>query len=205
MPSAIEIETETSSQNSFDRLVDQLCKVLGPCSGINSDEVDPVDLQRLMEQYNSKEAEWEKYAFGDTSRPYTRNLVDEGNGKSNLLILVWTPGRGSPVHDHANAHCIMKVLRGSLQETLYEWPEKEGAPLTVKKETRYTSGAVTYMSDTLGLHKISNPDPLKPAVSLHLYTPPNAAKYGCHMFNEKTGASSHVEQCHFFSYLGHKI
>jgi hypothetical protein len=40
-----------------------------------------------MEQYNSKEAEWEKYAFGDTSRPYTRNLVDEGNGKSNLVRL----------------------------------------------------------------------------------------------------------------------
>lgn len=26
------------------------------------------------------------------------------------LILVWSPGKGSAIHDHANAHCVMKVL-----------------------------------------------------------------------------------------------
>lgn len=30
----------------------------------------------------------EKYAFSDYSRPYTRNLVHEGNGKSNLVNLL---------------------------------------------------------------------------------------------------------------------
>lgn len=38
------------------------------------------------------------------------------------LILVWTPGKSSPVHDHANAHCVMKILKGSLTETIYHWP-----------------------------------------------------------------------------------
>lgn len=37
-------------------------------------------------------------------------------------ILVWTPGKQSPVHDHADAHCVMKVLKGSLEETLYGFP-----------------------------------------------------------------------------------
>ena len=27
------------------------------------------------------------------------------------LVLVWTPGKGSPIHDHASSHCIMKVRR----------------------------------------------------------------------------------------------
>jgi len=29
--------------------------------------------------------------------------------KSLQLILVWTPGKESPIHDHAGSHCIMKV------------------------------------------------------------------------------------------------
>jgi hypothetical protein len=29
----------------------------------------------------------------------------------------------SPIHDHAGAHCIMKVLSGELLETQYEWPK----------------------------------------------------------------------------------
>lgn len=35
--------------------------------------------------------------------------------------------------------------------------------------------------------------------------PPNAAKHGCHIFDESTGKKSHVAGCHFFSELGKKI
>lgn len=34
--------------------------------------------------------------------------------------------------------------------------------------------------------------------------PPNAAKHGCHIFDEATGKKSHVQQCHFYSELGIK-
>ena len=47
--------------------------------------MDPADIQRLMERYTSDPEQWSKYALGDASRAYTRNLVDEGNGKSNLV------------------------------------------------------------------------------------------------------------------------
>lgn len=40
---------------------------------------------------------------------YTRNLVDTGNGKYNLMIVCWSEGQGSGIHDHPNSHCIMKV------------------------------------------------------------------------------------------------
>ena len=33
----------------------------------------------------SNSDEWSQYALGDSSKTYTRNLVDEGNGKSNLV------------------------------------------------------------------------------------------------------------------------
>ncbi|KXL46422.1 hypothetical protein M433DRAFT_45032, partial [Acidomyces richmondensis BFW] len=191
--------------NCFEQLVTDINAILGPCNGIDSAGVDVEELKAAMRAYRSREEEWSKYAFADYSRAYTRNLVDHGNGKSNLLVLVWTPGKASPVHDHANAHCVMKVLKGKLRETLYCWPcQRVDNPTDCATSTTYEAEAVTYMSDRLGLHRIQNPSPDEVAVSLHLYTPPNAAKHGCHIFDEYTGRKSHVQQCHFYSELGVK-
>lgn len=85
----------------------------------------------------------------------------------NQLVLVWTPGKGSPIHDHADAHCLMKVLKGTLRETRYQHPAKAGVGPEVIKTTTYKENEVTYMADELGLHRIANPDPGEIAVSLH--------------------------------------
>lgn len=69
----------------FQALVKALSDKLGPCSGINSDDVDEKELQKLMEDYVSDESEWEKYSMAQPNTAYTRNLVDKGNGKSNLV------------------------------------------------------------------------------------------------------------------------
>lgn len=81
-------------ETKFDDLVEDIRSVLGSSSGIDSDDVDVNDLMNLMQSYSSEENHWKEYALGDPSRSYTRNLVDEGNGKANLLILVWSPGKG---------------------------------------------------------------------------------------------------------------
>ncbi|KAG5939768.1 hypothetical protein E4U59_002881 [Claviceps monticola] len=192
--------------DEFERLVQAMKRALGPSSGLTSDDVDVSLLSDLMRNYNSNSVEWGKYAFGDASRGYTRNLVDEGNGKSNLLVLVWSPGKGSPIHDHGNAHCLMKILHGSLTETRYAFPEEgaEPGPMKVISEKTYKQNGVTYMADELGLHRVSNRGS-DFAVSLHLYTPPNVAKEGCHMFDERTGKRSHVPGCHYYSAYGHLL
>jgi len=176
--------------NEFQQLVRDLSDTLGPSSGLDSADVEPNRIVELMKSYNSVLSDWHKYAWKDISRPYTRNLVDKGNGKSNLMVLVWSPGKSSPIHDHANAHCVMKVLYGTLKETLYAWPdalERSGqtsSPPEVKRETVLRKNEVTYMSDALGLHRyatviaekrnirlinrrVGNPDPEQLAVSLH--------------------------------------
>ena len=115
----------------------------------------------------------------------------------------------------------MKVLQGCLRETLFDWPEKgQESPLKVKKATVFHKDDVTYMSDKLGLHRISN-DGNEIAVSLHrrlstqievsqllmvpVYTPPNAASYGCHIYDEASGRPSHVTLCNYFSMFGVKV
>jgi cysteine dioxygenase len=66
----------------------------------------------------------------------------------------------------------MKILKGSLMETRYAWPtvdlnNAEDRPLQVLSSKKYETDQVAYMSDKLGLHRISNPDPNDYAVSLH--------------------------------------
>jgi hypothetical protein len=74
--------------DGFQALVQSLSEKLGPCSGINSDDVDEKELQQLMEDYVSDEAEWKRYSLSAPNTAYTRNLVDKGNGKSNLVLRV---------------------------------------------------------------------------------------------------------------------
>jgi cysteine dioxygenase len=72
-------------RNEFDELVSGLKEALGPSSGLTCDDIDVGFLSDLMQHYDSSDNQWARYAFGDRSRGYTRNLVDEGNGKSNLV------------------------------------------------------------------------------------------------------------------------
>ncbi|KAJ1992524.1 hypothetical protein H4R33_000980 [Dimargaris cristalligena] len=90
--------------------------------GLDSDHVNVGRVETLMSAYQSNKADWQQYAHFDKYK-YTRNLVDDGNGQFNLLILAWGPGQKSPIHDHARSHCVMKVLDGSLIETQYHWPQ----------------------------------------------------------------------------------
>ncbi|KAF2214941.1 hypothetical protein CERZMDRAFT_57439 [Cercospora zeae-maydis SCOH1-5] len=201
-------------EDEFQLLIHEINRILGPSNGIDSASVKVGDLVSAMESYLSDESQWSKYAYSDAKVAYTRNLVDRGNDKANLLILVWTPGKSSPVHDHANAHCVMKVLKGTLEETLYGFPStcpraSSINKLPVMRRTRYTADQVTYMSDRLGLHSVGNPstDPEDFAISLHLYTPPNAASSGCHTYDPDTGkkSSEKHKMNHFYSELGVKM
>ncbi|KAI3418943.1 hypothetical protein GPALN_008038 [Globodera pallida] len=167
-------------------------------------EVDFGEVQRVLDEYKSDPKDWRIYAHFDAHN-YTRNLVDVGNGKYNLMILCWGPGMGSSIHDHSAAQCFVKVLDGQLLETRFAWPsvneepgnrgeeeedghatehgEDEGPMQPVGSELFKTNG-VSYISDKIGLHRMENPSHADPTVTLHLYIPP----YGqCYAFDQRTG------------------
>ncbi|KAI0537874.1 cysteine dioxygenase [Xylaria digitata] len=201
-PFSIKHMDTSPDENQFDKLVTSLTEALGPSSGLTSDDVDVTSLMRLMKLYESRECGWVKYAFGDSDTDYTRNLVDEGNGKSNLLVLVWSPGKGSPIHDHGNAHCLMKILKGDLTETRYAFPQQgHSHPLDIISEKTYGENEVAYIADELGVHRMFNKGS-EFAVSLHLYTPPHVAKKGCCIFDERTGTRNRVPGPSYHSAYG---
>lgn len=151
------------------------------------------ELSLLLDAYSSNPKHWSIFAHAEPSKQYTRNLVYEVPGVFNLLLLVWNPGKNSPVHDHADSHCLMKILKGTLREERYSFPTESG-PLIKIAESIFSLNQVAYISDELGLHSISNPSNTDYAVSLHLYFPPNAALRGCHVYDLKNGGARHVIQ-----------
>ncbi|XP_009708724.1 PREDICTED: cysteine dioxygenase type 1 [Cariama cristata] len=132
---------------------------------------------------------------------YTRNLVDNGNGKFNLMILCWGEGHGSSIHDHTDSHCFMKILQGNLKETLFEWPEKKGnGEMTKKSERVLRENQCAYINDSIGLHRVENISHTESAVSLHLYSPPFDS---CNTFDQRTGHKHKVKMT-FYSQFGER-
>jgi Cysteine dioxygenase type I len=79
-----------------------------------------------------------------------------------LLVAVPLSFYYSPIHDHSNAHCLVKVLDGAITETQYNWPDlspegfKDSAinipnvssdtcPLKLKSVNTFGQNLVTYM------------------------------------------------------------
>ena len=135
-------------------------------------------LTKIMETYKSNAQDWKEYALFDPSR-YTRNLVDDGNGKYNLIIQCWGPGQESSIQDHNLGHCIFKVIHGEIRETVYEIPKTQNGSIKAtdqalleKKQETWTTHSVSHISNKIGAHRISNKSEIVPAVSIHLYSPP---------------------------------
>ncbi|KAJ2661811.1 hypothetical protein IWW48_002205 [Coemansia sp. RSA 1200] len=176
----------TQPVKTMQDLIAALNQTMGD-SGLGDDPGTVRQARKLMQSYVSHSNDWSRYAVYQEGTRYTRSLVDDGNGKYNLLILVWGEEQSSPIHDHAGSHCMMKLLAGELNEDLYAWPKQSPlSTLRLKRTAPLKTNSVAYMSDKLGLHRIVNPSAGTKAVSLHLYSPPYDM---CKVFNEQTGAS----------------
>lgn len=60
------------------------------------------------------------------------------------------------IHDHADSHCFMRVMDGSLQEVLYAWPDSSkhrDQPITQFSKRDLVTDEVTYIS---GMHNCSS-------------------------------------------------
>lgn len=192
------------SITTLDDLVGQLHKAF------EDDVVDVDYVTDLLQAYKSNPVEWKKFAKFDRYR-YTRNLVDEGNGKFNLMLLCWGEGHVSSVHDHADSYCFMKMLDGALREVRFSWPE-DSADSTISAggdiremqpigESVLETNQVCYINDSLGLHRVENPSHVDRSVSLHLYSPPFET---CQMFDQRTGKKTQCKVT-FWSKFGERL
>ncbi|XP_061881505.1 cysteine dioxygenase type 1-like [Entelurus aequoreus] len=168
--------------------LDEIIKII--YKKTTSDEIIIKDeLQNILEACESNPDEWKRYAYFDKNR-YTRNLVDDGKGKFTVMIICWGEGVASDIHDHPKSDCFMKILQGHVKETLFDWPKGNGCKMTERFHTTLKENQVSFMDDSVGLHRVENVSDTKCAVSLHIYIPPIDR---CDIFDEHTGQMSTIK------------
>jgi cysteine dioxygenase len=104
-----------------------------------------------------------------SERGYQRNLVRAGPCY-HAWVLCWRNGQRSPIHDHAGSRCVVRVLRGTLTETQFEFAPNGHVKAAFSRDVG--PGSILGSEDS-DLHQISNlqagDDDL---VTLHVYAPP---------------------------------
>ena len=99
---------------------------------------------------------------------YKRNLIFE-NDQVQLFCLCWKSGQHSPIHDHANSICAVKVISGIASETVFE--NTPSGYLKAVSTTDYSDGVVGSQDDDI--HQITNHQgAAENLVTLHCYAPP---------------------------------
>lgn len=102
------------------------------------------------------------------SKSYRRNVVFE-NEYVQLLCLCWKSGQRSPIHDHAESICGVKVITGVASETLFEMTPSG----YIKAVSTVDYGEGVIGSEDADTHQVANlqgeDDDL---VTLHCYSPP---------------------------------
>merc|ERR1712212_125831 len=189
------IKMESKGKISFVELIEGLLERFKE----GKESVDIDDVIEFFSRYESNPDDWIKFSKWDKYR-YTRNLMHEGNGNFNLILMCWPEGTSSPIHDHSDAHCFMRVLEGQVKEVKYGWPEVEGIPPKEMETTLVNQGQTIYMSDELGLHKVENSSHTNKLISVYLYSPPFNT---CKVFDHRTGKDSRVKM-NFYSKHGVK-
>lgn len=93
--------------------------------------------------------------------------------------MCWSPKQQSAFHAHEGSQCFVKILHGRLLEQRLAYPALHNSTkISLMNSGRLTSAnylntnQVTYIDDSIGLHKVMNDSEDQPAISLHVYLPP---------------------------------
>jgi DMSO/TMAO reductase YedYZ molybdopterin-dependent catalytic subunit len=104
-----------------------------------------------------------------SDRTYQRNLVRAGDWY-HLWVMCWKNGQRSPIHDHTDSSCAVRVLRGTATVTNFAFAPNGHVKALGSED--HGPGSVIGTQDR-DLHQVSN---LQPGdadlVTLHVYTPP---------------------------------
>lgn len=100
---------------------------------------------------------------------YRRNLVCGGEWY-HLLVICWRSGQRSPIHNHAESTCALKVLRGIATETKFEMTQSK---LVKAVSSHDLPESLITASQDADIHQISNlQGEGTDLVTIHIYSPP---------------------------------
>lgn len=138
-------------------------------------------IARILGEYARANVDWRTFALYEPGA-YTRNLVAR-NEWFELLLLCWSAGQESPIHNHAAQNCWMAVLEGEIEEIQFEMPTAPACELRETGRKTFVPGKVAFINDDIALHRV-RPARGGAGVSLHLYSRPIET---CLLYDERTG------------------
>lgn len=132
--------------------------------------MQPGKMQDILERLVIPAAELQSHTrFSNKS--YARNLVHK-TGEFEIMVMCWHPGQRSAIHDHAGSLGGLKILDGSLTESLFQ--KAPNGMIKSLSSADYTVGE-TRVEETSLIHQISNlQEDNGKAISVHIYVPPLA-------------------------------
>ena len=129
------------------------------------------DLARLVDDLSRFEIDLDdlSHHLHFAENGYKRNLV-RAAPNYHAWLLCWKNGQRSPIHDHTGSACVVRVLRGTLTETLFEVAANGQIKAAFSRD--FAQGSLIASEDT-DIHQVSNlqADDAD-LVTLHVYTPP---------------------------------
>ena len=153
------------------------------------------ELARLLREADLTPEMLEPYkGFGD--KTYRRNLICESQW-FELLCICWRSGQRSPIHDHAQSTCGLRIMEGVCTETVFE--SSPSGHIKATKSTDCSAGHVCAAQDD-EMHQVSNlQSEGNDLVTLHIYSPPLKSMKTYSLLNAATEIYSPVNTdiiCH---------
>lgn len=182
------MQTMLKGFNTLEAVIEKLL-----LTSTDSDRVEAIEQSSLALE------SVEKYHFYGRES-YGRNLVFSCPS-FEVILMCWQPKQGSAIHDHGHSKCIMKCLKGELEEHRFQLAaESEDDHRVVGSSVNVLRpGSVKDIDDNQGLHQITN-NSMSDACSLHFYFPPI---HSCNAFCQEKGSKKTVSS-KFTSIYGEK-
>lgn len=103
---------------------------------------------------------------------YQRNPI-ERNEHHELVAICWRHGQATPIHNHGQSQCCVRVLQGAIEEQRYVRHDSDGVVAEAGGRQRLTPRAETRFDSAEDFHRLTGLHP-EGSISLHLYVPPLA-------------------------------
>lgn len=111
------------------------------------------------ERLKAKSAEFDKDK-PNILETYLRITLNQNNGESPgipYVMEIWPVGHFSPIHNHGNAHAIIRVLHGKINVKLFPFLCDEPDTVEPFSEVQFVKNDITWISPTLNqVHQLTN-------------------------------------------------
>ena len=101
-----------------------------------------------------------EFGKSNPDETYLRITLGQNNGESPgvpYVMEIWPPGHYSPIHNHAGANAIIRVLHGGINVTLFPFLCEEKDGVKPFAEANFTKDDITWIAPNLNqIHQLRN-------------------------------------------------